>query len=571
MTEIKRITLFKIKQDTNFDDYLKGDIAGYDRVIGEGFEAYIRFDIGGGAEKSEEQVPWLRFLNSGFEEKQYKFKAINRFPRAIMAVRFTVNETDVRHYVATFGQHADSFLDKSLIVHDFGIRVGMNICDTDRLRRVQTMVHESISRQTERQASIGANLRVFGIDTDAEFLRTISGFVKPAFTEIVESFRGRDSISIKIPRNRRIGWEDLVSICRRLDERYYSTEYRDTEFKVYDILRHESDPTVVSKLDASLCSKIANREFSKIHLAPPEFLESECLDFAYIKASGGIVPQLYEDLRIEDLVDTPRRRLKGLTAATLKNWPIYEFDSQSNTTFYRWNAYQCMVAEIDLEDRTYVLANGQWREISPELKIKVSEYFRTNDLHIEANHLPENTNIFDPQRNQNREEVYNREVTRNNPDIFLFDKSKVKIAGQGLYEICDLFHTDRQFIHVKRYTSGASSISHIFTQTKMYSHAFSTDAETRRSIGEWIDVSDEPENANKNRETFKNLISADARINEHDYTVIFCLLHDREEFTIGNLPFMSQYELMLTHRFLTEDRRFNVGVVFRRVELGAHA
>lgn len=457
MTDIKRVTLFKIKPNIDFVDYLKGGLAQYDHVQGDGFEAYIKFQVGGGAEKSEEQIPWLRFLNAGFQSKKYHYKSSNRFPRAVMAVKFTVEGAGTRHYVATFGQHADSFFDKNRIVHDFGIRVGMNICDTDRLRRVQTTAHESISRQTERQASVGANLRVFGINTDSEFLRTISGFVKPAYKEIVESFRGRDSISIKLPRDKQIAWADLISICRRLDERYYANDYRDTEFKVYDTLRHETDPEIVAQLDALLCTKLAARDFSKVHLSPPEFVESEDMDFAYVPDADGDPPSLYEDLRVEDLVGVPRRRLKGLTTATLKSWSIYEFNSEQN------------------------------------------------------------------------------------------------------------------FVHVKRYTSGASSISHIFTQTKLYSHAFSTDAETRKGVGEWIDASAEPENEGKDRAAFKALVPPDVRISEPDYTVIFCLLHDKDAFAITDLPFMSQYELMLTHRFLTEDRRYNVGVVFRKVELGATA
>jgi uncharacterized protein (TIGR04141 family) len=551
-------------------DFLKGDLATYDHIVDAdaGFEGYIKYVKAGGKAKTDDEVPWLRFLNSGFTVKKYEFIATNHFPRAIMALKFAIEGHGDRYYVATFGQHADSMLDRNRIVYDFGIKVGMNICDTERLRRVQTTGHESISTQTERQASVGANLRVFGVNTESEFLRTISGYVKGDFNQIVESFRGRDNIAIKLPKDKNIAWADLVSICRQLDEQYSSDAYKATVFRVYDLLRHETDPQVVADLDAALCAKIAAKDFSKIHLSPPTFVESEEIDFCYQKSDGVEPPPLYEDLRIGDLVSVPRRRLKGLSVSTLRSWPIYEYNSEQDKAFFKWNAYECLVAEIELNGKTYVLATGQWREISPELRTAVTAYFANHNLDVAAPYLPNGTNIYDLARKQNREEVYNRAVAAAHADAFLFDKGKVKIAGQGLYEICDLFHLQRHVVHVKRYSSGASSISHIFTQTKLYSHAFATDTNTRKSVAEWIDASDEPENQGKDRAAFKALSPHETRISEADYTVVFCLLTEQAAFTLADLPFMSQYELMLTHRFLTQDRNFNVGVVFRQIQLG---
>ncbi len=59
-----------------------------------------------------------------------------------------------------------------------------------------------------------------------------------------------------------------------------------------------------------------------------------------------------------------------------------------------------------------------------------------------------------------------------------------------------------------------------------------------------------------------------ADLNEKDYSVVFCVLHDGDDFSLEKLPFMSRYELVQSHRFLTEDRSFKVGIVFRQVVLG---
>jgi hypothetical protein len=446
MSEIRRVTLYKIKSDLEFDDYLNGDLNTYDAFAdtGAGYSGYIRYVKAGGAEKTDDAIPWLRFLNSGFDVKRYTYVARNFFPRAIMALRVSTDVGDNVHYVATFGQHGDTFLDRSRIVHDFGIKVGMNICDIDKLRRVQTSAHEAISRQTERQASIGASLRAFGINTEAEILRTLAGSVKDA-----------------------------------------------------------------------------------------------------------------------------RRFIRDLTASKLRTWPIYRYDEEQERTFPLWNAYHCIVAELEYLGKTYVLSNGLWREVSQELKDKVDGYFNARDLAVDAPYLPTGTNIFHAGRNQNREEVYNEAAARGSDDLFLLDQAKIEIAGRRLYEVCDLLHGDKHFVHVKKYASGSASISHLFTQAKMYSHAICSDEPTRVGIAEWVQNDDRDANAPKDKARFAGLLPAKAAdFNDTDYTVVFCILHDSDAFALEDLPFMARYELMLAHSYLTEDRRFKAGVCFRRVELG---
>ena len=571
MTEIKRITLYKIKPGKDFEDFLRGDLASYDHIEGGGeFEGYIKYLNSGGAEKTDEKIPWINFLNSGFSEKKYAFQAYNRFPRALMALKIVLpNGADPAYYAAAFGQHGDSFLDKEKIVYDFGIKVGMNICDVDKLKRIQTSAHEAISRQTERQASSGASLGVFGINTESEFLRTISGAVKTQYAETVESFRGKDSIQIKFPKEKALSWSDLAELCAKLEERYWSDDYTHTELRVYDILRHESDPVAIAALDALLAQSVAGGDFSKIHLAPPDFLEGDEITFSYRSKDGDEVPKLFDDLRITDLVTVPRRRLKGLTANTIKNWPIYQYDLETQQTYFRWDAYRCIVAEVELDEKTYVLSSGQWREVSEELKQTVESYFETHDLALDAVFLPADVSIYSEQRGENREDVYNVAAAEGSDGLYLMDKAKIEIAGKRIYEVCDLLHRDKSIIHVKRYSSGAASISHLFTQGKFYAHAFSTDQKCRSGMCAWIEADESATNAAKAKADFHAIIpEKNNDLDEKDYTVVFCVLHSENEFSIAALPFMSRYELMLSHRFLTEDRRFKAGIVFRKVLLG---
>jgi len=85
----------------------------------------------------------------------------------------------------------------------------------------------------------------------------------------------------------------------------------------------------------------------------------------------------------------------------------------------------------------------------------------------------------------------------------------------------------------------------------------------------WISADVDPVNVAKDKPRFLALIPEDkANLHERDYSVVFCVLHDQPDFSLKMLPFMSRYELMQSHRFLTGDRNFKVGIVFRQVILG---
>ena len=256
-----------------------------------------------------------------------------------------------------------------------------------------------------------------------------------------------------------------------------------------------------------------------------------------------------------------------LSKATLKSLEIFKYDYGEDKTFPLWNAYECLVAEVDIEEKTYILSSGQWLAISDELKNKIKDYLQNNDLIWDINYLPENVSIYDHKREQNREEVYNLEAAKNQENLYLFDKAKLTIGGKKDYEVCDLLHNEKHLIHVKRYTSGAASISHIFTQVKFYSDAFSTEKTCREEMREWIQSN--PNFINNNKIILTDIIPEEnSSVVEPNYKILFCILYDDENFNLNSLPLMSQYELMNCHKYLTQNRKFQCGIVFKKVILG---
>jgi uncharacterized protein (TIGR04141 family) len=236
---LEKVTVFKIKDDVaDFGDFVRtqdrkrrqlpalqtldlpADLEFDGRVqIAAAFKAQ-------GATKTDENIPWLSFLNAGRQgDEKFRFRSNNRYPSALVAVK-TETASGTRFYALTFGLGAESFLNSELVIKDFGLRVAMNICDRNKLKRIRTSIHEAISTHSEKQISAGSSFSVFNIDDEKEFLRALSGVAKDEFG-FITSFSGRDSIIIKINRDDSITWNNIVPRLELLDAAYHQEDYKE--------------------------------------------------------------------------------------------------------------------------------------------------------------------------------------------------------------------------------------------------------------------------------------------------------------------------------------------------------
>jgi uncharacterized protein (TIGR04141 family) len=198
----------------------------------------------------------------------------------------------------------------------------------------------------------------------------------------------------------------------------------------------------------------------------------------------------------------------------------------------------------------------------------VVEYVKTVEA-TEIATLPENISICrlnEEGKKHNREEFYNSDAVIASPDLFLFDKAKIEIAGEKRYEVCDILHREKKFIHVKRYYKGCSSISHLFVQTRFYADAFLSDIKCRQGMRAHIEACEHEANNQKDTAAFVNIIpEVRTDIAEKDYEVVYCILSSKDDFTVDDLPFMAKYELMLSHQYLTTNRGFQCSLLIRKV------
>jgi uncharacterized protein (TIGR04141 family) len=175
---LEKVTVFKIRDNvTVFDGFVRTEdgkgralpalhaLTLPDDVDFDGqIEIAAVFKTQIGAQKDENDIPWLSFLNDGLPaDDKFHFRSRNAFPCALVAIKIS-HGGNTGFYALTFGLGAEGLLKTDAIVRDFGLRVAMNICDKDRLKRVRTSIHEAISTQSEKQISIGSNFSVFNIN-----------------------------------------------------------------------------------------------------------------------------------------------------------------------------------------------------------------------------------------------------------------------------------------------------------------------------------------------------------------------------------------------------------------------
>jgi len=561
---IDRITIYKIKDIARSkDNFLKIDgdpkhITLPARAAGIAVSAWAHVKTHTVVRKTQDNIPWLAFFNEGLPAPdQFRFNAQNSFPSGVVVLQFEIAGAP-SFYALTFGLGGDNLIDHEYVIKDFGLQVAMNICDPNSLKRIQTSMHEAVSTQSERQISVGSSFSVFNIDDEKEFFRALAGAAKNEFG-FIQSFNGRDSIAIKAKKGDALNWRNLVDRVEMLANAYDLPDYK-TNFPGYAKFRFENDPIVIAELDYLLFDKIRNNDLANVHLAAPEVMDFSSVEFSYNKDA-----ERYDDLVLGELLAARRAFGERSSIDSLKSMKIHVWNVDTGAKIRDWSSYKCMVAEVQRGNDSYILSNAQWKQIATEFKTEVDDYMATVPLSVDA-FLPSGVRIWHAASGKNRESVFNAHVAASTPDVLLFDTAKIEIAGQRYYETCDIFHKQRKFVQVKRFSSGSASVSHLFVQGRFYAEAFLSDDSCRQGMRDHV----EEIASAATKDVFLDLIPlARTDLVSNNYTVVFCILGDDDAGTLANLPFMARYELMHTHKHLTNGLGMKCEVAFRKVLVGA--
>lgn len=365
---------------------------------------------------------------------------------------------------------------------NYGLKTVLNIVDPNNLRKIDKHDISATPKHTSEQLSRAGSQIDFNLNIETDILTGVVGsFKKNKKAKILN----KDKYWHKIFGTTLSG-KNYLSICSQFDIDninrllkasyivYNQKKYQENGFEWIDNIDLVQSNTQLYK---DLCDKLDNQlmnleeESDKIWIAVPEVIKWENIKgFCYKNKHD----EIYNDLYIEDLV----RYIEGnISIAKLKRTLISARNTDNTKDEYLWNSFECLYAEIDLNNRKYILINTQWYELKNDFVLRTNDKFNAN-LHKSC---PVN---FIPCEAQDKEENnYNKRLTESLSNAICLDAKNIPHGGQySKIEFCDVYDIDNSnLIHVKKY-SGSSVLSHLFSQGLVSSELLIDDSSFKEKV-----------------------------------------------------------------------------------------
>jgi uncharacterized protein (TIGR04141 family) len=448
---------------------------------------------------------WLGFLG-----RHVKGGLSNLFAASSGAALFV--EANGRVFVVTFGQ-GRHLLNPEAFESDFGLKVVLNTVAPDQLKSVDAKTIDETTMHTRRDVSRDSSFSAFGLDVSRDLLRAVTG--RPQDDSLGSRLTGSDALGI----HTRLAVPDLPKLAERLLAAYESDNYK-KYFDFIDFLRPEKNPARIVELGERLIEALRHEEISDVHLAAPEPLDWSDIDgFRFSTQPAGSAtdsdPRITEYLASKEGGDISLESLKSDRMLALRST-----DGQAQGS---WPVFRCIVYQVELADRLFVLSAGEWFRI--DLGFKERVYEDVARLTIEKKGwLPD----ADPKTD---EDAYNGKAAAALDGLCL-DKKLVNDGGPDKMEICDILTRDGGFIHVK-HRGSSSTLSHLFTQGVNSAERLLQDADFRSKAREIV--------AQANPE-FAEVIP-EARPNPDSHEITFAVITRSTRNTPLTLPFFSVVSL----------------------------
>lgn len=403
------------------------------------------------------KLPGWAKLFDGYVDKS-KFGKVSTSSAVLLVCRGN------RCYAVTFGQ-GRYFLKPDSWEEKFGLRVALNSVNEKKIRSIDKLTFDSISKQSREQASREGTAQDFGVDIEQDLLRAVTG--TPTDSKLGQRLSGMDSLKVAI----RAELEDLPALLDRFYKKYQDDTYKEN-FPWVDHLMEVSDQQVRNQLDDALLKMISNEEFDTLWLAPPEILDWDKVEgFRYGLAKKH---PMYHDVHISEFLKSLEEGTEvDMFTLTRKHVHCMGWDRE----LHQWPVYKCICCEMDLDANSYILNGGKWYRVNKSFVKEINEaYSKIPKFEI---NLPEYNNATEAE--------YNENTQKTTPEFFaLMDKRLIQYGGgHNKIEFCDLYTRNRSLIHVKRY-GGSSSLSHLFSQGVVSAELFQTDVEFRKKVNKLL-------------------------------------------------------------------------------------
>lgn len=367
-------------------------------------------------------------------------------------------KTSGRNFALTFG-HGHTLLEPESWEERFGLRVALNSISEGQLRSIDKVSFDAISAHTRTQSSREASAAEFGIDVEQDLVRAVTGTPNDQ-DKFGVRLTGMSSLHASV----RVDMKGLRPLLRRLLDQSQSNAYKKT-FPWIDQISEVKNKPLADKLDEAACESI-NKSGPRCWLGVPEIIDwTRVSGFRFsFKPKAPELPYI----RMEDFVES----LEGAPATPhrLSHRRVTAVDGDGGE-LKSWSVHKCLYCEAEHAGRTYVLNSGKWYQVDRDFVKAVDDWYATAPVFPMA--LPAYKHA--------KEGDYCIDVAAPaGADFALMDQKFIFIGGpRDKVELCDLFSTDKDLIHVKRY-DGSGVLSHLFAQGTVSAEAFRSEPAFRK-------------------------------------------------------------------------------------------
>lgn len=548
--ELAQISIYLAKPEVSFEEAIdwektaaKPKFSQFDFEAGGATCRFVYFE----SSTPKANPPWLDFANEQLSpEQRIVFTGKSHNANGLLGLHI-----GSRQLVAAFGRSASALLQRKMVERDFGIRTAMNLCGNEGIRQTRTQSQSLTPTLIDRQVGQPMNSFVFGL-SEAEDLKSLAAQLKD---NPLVTLQGRDHLTFKGMGSQKLSWERLIEHCESFLEAYSKEDFI-TLFPNYRNFKPATDEEA-EQLDAELVRILRAGELDKIMLWVPEFLAAEEYSFSYSdrEVKENHVYSHLEPTQLRTALKLDQVKLKRLQDRRI--WAYSHADERVLSNKW-WSVYDCIIFEHKLDDRHFILTEGEWKAVAGDFYKSVVEFIATKVRQEPAEALYAGISIFDTETGKNRERVFNLESCKRRPQSILFDQAKLRIgSSRADKEFCDILDlTDAgvmRIINCKPY-GGSSSISYLFAQTRFYCESFVRDQAFLNEIRKHIALAASP-----TKQAYLDHIPEMVKDNSgSSYQVCLWLLCDKKRAlpSASDLPFMAQFELKLLHDQLQHNWKY---------------
>jgi uncharacterized protein (TIGR04141 family) len=367
---------------------------------------------------------------------------------AAVLVGTTDSEGSPRVVAFAFGSGGRFVFNRRYFVRGFGLRACLNACFPDgarresltRLRSVDSRTLVDVPLATRRLASRAVEFDAFGMNVDRDLLRGAQG--RPHETaRWGTNIRGSDSLQITVPDDK-----SLIEVAADVLALHDATDYR-THFSFIDDIKLVADDETLTQLEEATATAA---QALNLDLVGPEGMNFD--EVAYYWISGDALRNKRMTLSLQDYRDRHGGR-EPITLARLRSERVVARNA-SGDEIASDHVLDCLVGQLELDGKTYVLAEGMFYEVSRDY-LKALNRFIDNVLG--------NYGSLPPGLATDTEPAYLDRVGAT-ADALLVHPTTIPVERrtEGV-EPCDLCMRDGALVYVKK-KEGSAKLSHLLNQ-----------------------------------------------------------------------------------------------------------